>query len=134
MTESVPPQPDQPSKRQILKVIGGGFALLLAYGIGHATASTSASYTAAVPAASEAAGITDGTYVVGTDIQPGTYHTVGPYQRALPNCYWARLSGTSGELADIITSDNTKGPATVTIRSSDKAFRTSGCVAWQKTG
>ncbi len=46
-------------------------------------------------------------------------------------CYWFRLRDTSGE-GPSIASDGTRGPATVTIKKSDAAFRTSGCSTWQK--
>lgn len=76
------------------------------------------------------AGITipgDGTFLVGDDIQPGTYRTAGG-----AGCYWARLKGTSGELGDIIANGNVTGPTTITIAPSDAAFQTSGCVEWQQ--
>ncbi|GAB2769216.1 hypothetical protein [Streptomyces bullii] len=76
----------------------------------------------------------DGTYVVGTEIEPGTYRTGGPQDSAIPNCYWARLSGTSGEPNEIIANGNTAGPTTVTISASDRAFQTTGCETWKKTG
>jgi len=74
----------------------------------------------------------DGTFVVGKEIRPGTYRTDGPEDSVIPNCYWARLSGTSGEFDDIITNGNTDGPATVTVSASDKAFLTSGCKTWKR--
>ncbi|MFF6982457.1 hypothetical protein ACFZAV_33395 [Streptomyces sp. NPDC008343] len=76
----------------------------------------------------------DGTYVVGKDIRPGTYRTEGPEDTAIPNCYWARLSGTSGEFNEIIANGNTAGPTTVTISASDKAFQTTGCKTWKMAG
>jgi hypothetical protein len=76
----------------------------------------------------------DGTYIVGTDIKPGTYRTDGPEDTAIPNCYWARLQATSGEFSDIIANGNTAGPTTVTISASDKAFQTTGCKTWTRTG
>ncbi|MGW6889148.1 hypothetical protein [Streptomyces chartreusis] len=76
----------------------------------------------------------DGTYVVGKDIKPGTYRTEGPADTAIPNCYWARLRGTSGEFNEIIANGNTAGPTTVTISANDKAFQTTGCKTWKMTG
>lgn len=70
----------------------------------------------------------DGTFLVGRDFEPGTYRTEGASGR---NCYWARLSGTSGESKDIIASGNVTGPTTVTIASSDTAFETKGCQEWK---
>ncbi|WP_338780722.1 hypothetical protein [Streptomyces sp. DG1A-41] len=69
----------------------------------------------------------DGTFLVGEEIEPGTYRTAGPADSAIPNCYWARLSGASGELDELIANGNTAGPATVTIASGDQAFQTTGC-------
>lgn len=76
----------------------------------------------------------DGTFLVGEEIVPGRYRTAGPTARALPNCYWARLRGTSGEFADVIANGNVKGPTTVTIAASDVAFKSNGCAGWTKTG
>ncbi|MEU5954368.1 hypothetical protein [Streptomyces sp. NPDC047525] len=74
----------------------------------------------------------DGTFVVGTEIKPGTYRTAGPADGDIDSCYWARLKGTSGDAGDIITSGVTKGPATVTISPGDKAFQTGDCKDWKK--
>jgi hypothetical protein len=66
---------------------------------------------------------TDGTYLVGTDISPGTYRTAGS-----PSCYWARLSSLSTN--DIIDNNNSNGPQVIEIQSSDKAFLTERCATW----
>jgi hypothetical protein len=71
-----------------------------------------------------------GTYVVRTDIVPGTYRSAGPAGGLF--CNWARLKDTSGEFAAIITNGNSGGPTTVTISNSDGAFETSGCNTWHK--
>jgi hypothetical protein len=70
----------------------------------------------------------DGTYVVGQDIQPGTYRTQG----ASMNCYYARLSGFGGTLDDIIANNNTDDPAIVTISDTDKGFESTNCGTWTK--
>lgn len=75
----------------------------------------------------------DGTHVVGQDIEPGTYRTSGPASGGLGMCYWSRLSNTSGEFDAIIANGVPTGPATVTIRSGDEAFETTGCSTWTKT-
>lgn len=67
-----------------------------------------------------------GTFLVNTQIAPGTYQT----QEA--DCYWERLSGTTGDFDDIITNDITKGPGIVTIAATDVAFN-SDC-SWAKIG
>lgn len=71
----------------------------------------------------------DGTYQVGTDIQPGTYVSGAPDSG---NCYWARLSGTSGSFSDIIANNNSSGQSVVTIAPTDKVFETSGCNDWTR--
>ncbi|GAA3925224.1 hypothetical protein GCM10022244_38420 [Streptomyces gulbargensis] len=71
----------------------------------------------------------DGVFLVGKDIQPGTYRSDGK-DNAL--CYWARLSDTTGELEDTIASGNAKGQTIVKIDTSDKAFQSSDCKPWQK--
>ncbi|MET7701330.1 hypothetical protein [Streptomyces sp. NPDC005485] len=75
----------------------------------------------------------DGTFIVGQDIKPGTYHTDGPEGGDSPDCFWERLSSTSGEANAVITSQATKGQTTVTIAASDKAFTTQGCKTWRKS-
>ncbi|MFJ9849595.1 hypothetical protein [Streptomyces sp. NPDC101150] len=73
--------------------------------------------------------IGEGTYIVGDEIEPGTYKTDGG-----DNCYWARLTSTSGDLDAIIANGLPQGTGYVTIAPSDKAFETSGCGDWTKTG
>jgi hypothetical protein len=70
----------------------------------------------------------DGNYIVGTDIQPGTYRTRVPSG----NCYYARLSGFGGSNGDILANTNTDGPAVITIAPTDKGFQTSSCGTWTK--
>lgn len=76
-----------------------------------------------------AAGITasfgEGTYLVGSDIQPGTYRSSEG-----DHCYWTRLSGTGGTLDEIIANDIATGPTVVTIGPGDFAFDSYGCGTW----
>ena len=66
-----------------------------------------------------------GTYLVGRDVTPGIYRgEAGTEVR--DSCYWARLSGVSGESSDIIANDIAKGVFFVDVQSSDYAFYT-GC-------
>lgn len=68
----------------------------------------------------------DGTFVVGKDIQPGTYRTrVGS-----SGCYFERMSGFGGDLSSIIANDNTDFPAIVTIDATDKGFKSTNCGTW----
>lgn len=71
-----------------------------------------------------------GTYLVGDDIQPGTYKTAGPGSLGL--CYWERSKDSSGGLESIIANDNLTGQGVVTIKSSDNVFKSTGCQAWVK--
>ncbi|MBV9088631.1 MAG: hypothetical protein JO044_01800 [Mycobacteriaceae bacterium] len=71
----------------------------------------------------------DGTFVVGTDIAPGTYTSAGPVTGG--TCYWKRLSSLNGK--DIIDNALSQKPQVVDIDPSDKAFKTDGCQPWQKS-
>lgn len=71
----------------------------------------------------------DGTYEVGKDIQPGTYVSSTP---GSGNCYWERMSGTSGSFNDIIANNNSAGQSVVTIAPTDKVFESSGCNDWAR--
>jgi len=68
----------------------------------------------------------DGKWLVGTDVQPGIYRT----DNAGGSCYWARLSGLSGELGDLLANDNASGPAIVEIAATDAAFESTRCGTW----
>ncbi|MGH2496986.1 MAG: hypothetical protein ACRDIV_19985 [Ktedonobacteraceae bacterium] len=70
----------------------------------------------------------DGTFQVGSDIQPGTYRT----QSGSSGCYYARLKGFSGTIDDILSNNNTDDPAIVTILPSDKGFESQNCGTWTK--
>jgi len=81
-----------------------------------------------------ATAFSDGTYVVGTQVVAGTYETVNAVSSD-GLCYWARLSGFSGTLDDIIANDDVfSGHAIVTIASTDVGFQSSGCGPWTKIG
>ncbi len=80
------------------------------------------------PPATPAAVIKDGDWVVGEEIEPGTYETA-----ATDRCYWARSKDATGDLRTIIANDNADGPATVTI-SAGEMFRSNRCGTWTKVG
>lgn len=67
----------------------------------------------------------DGMYIVGEDIEPGTYKA-----DASPGCYWARLA--SGDTSDIVDNDNVDGPAVITIAASDYAVQVARCAVFRK--
>ncbi|WP_064957006.1 hypothetical protein [Mycolicibacterium peregrinum] len=69
----------------------------------------------------------DGLYLVGTEIQPGTYRTSGA-----SGCYYAALRGLSGSNSDIRTNQNTDGPSVVEILPSDVGFQVSRCAEWHR--
>lgn len=91
--------------------------------------------TAAVPKPEPVVPSIDGTgtFLVGSDVKPGTYRSAGPdadrRSLGLP-CYWSRTRGTTGDLGDIIANGLPAGPAVVTIRKSDGAFTSDGCQKW----
>lgn len=70
----------------------------------------------------------DGTFAVGTEIEPGTYSTAGPVANG--TCYWKRMGNPDG---NIIDNSMSKKPQVVQIEPTDKAFKTDGCQAWQLT-
>lgn len=78
--------------------------------------------------------IGDGTHEVLVDVQAGKYRTEGPLADGIGSCFWYRLSGTGGTLAEIIASGTIYGPTTVTIWPGDKAFKTEFCQPWTRIG
>jgi len=69
----------------------------------------------------------DGTYLVGVDIQPGTYRS-----DTGEGCYWARLRNFTGGLGSLIANDNPAGPAIVKIGAKDKGFHSQRCGRWTR--
>ena len=68
----------------------------------------------------------DGTWLVGTDIKPGTYRSSSD-----GDCYWARLKNTSGDF-DAILANGNGGNQVVTIKKTDKAFESARCAPWTR--
>ncbi|MFJ8186933.1 hypothetical protein [Streptomyces sp. NPDC096105] len=76
----------------------------------------------------------DGQYLVGEDMQAGTYKTAGPEKGGIiENCYWARTKDASGEFGAIIANDNLQGQGRVTVDKGEY-FETNGCQEWTKVG
>jgi hypothetical protein len=71
----------------------------------------------------------DGTYLVGTDIEPGTYRSSGSSE-----CYYERLSGFNGGFENLIANEVTDAPAIVEIAPTDAGFRAQRCGTWTKIG
>lgn len=72
----------------------------------------------------------DGTWRVPAEVQAGTYRV-----NAKAGCYWERLRGFSGDtLKDVISNGiiPTEGPVTVTIKKTDRGFKSQLCGTWKK--
>ena len=72
-----------------------------------------------------------GTWLVNTEIAPGRYFT-----NPSSGCYWARLLGTGGTLAEILANEITifnSPQEIVDISSSDYAFTSSDCGTWSRS-
>lgn len=80
--------------------------------------------------------ITSGVWLVGTDVQPGTYRTPGP-ATGETYCFWSRHSSASGGLLDDIIASDGAQPGhqmVVTIAATDVLFRTNDCAPFVKVG
>jgi hypothetical protein len=67
----------------------------------------------------------DGTWMVGTDVKPGTYRSKSD------DCYWSRLKNTSGDLGSILA-NGLGANQIVTIKKTDKAFTSADCAPWTR--
>src|SRR5690349_14891603 len=81
---------------------------------------------AAPPPAGLRTNFGNGTYSVGTDIEPGVYASAGPVEGG--GCYWKRSNGDG-----IVANAMSKKPQTVQIDPGDTTFKSSECQEWQKT-
>lgn len=83
--------------------------------------------TTTTPAPSGVGGFGSGTKIVGTGVKPGRYLTI----TASSACYWERMAGFGGSLADIIANNFSSGAhIVVEISASDSGFKSSGCGTW----
>ena len=134
---------------RIATAVGVGLVLLMFIAIGLLASSDEAATTpgptatAAMPAPEslstptpkptpipEPEGIDDGTFRVGEEIIPGTYVAPGMSDRA---CYWARLSGFSGAIEDIIENGvSGGGQVIVEIKATDVGFEPQACGHWTR--
>lgn len=73
----------------------------------------------------------DGVYVVGRDIKPGTWHTSGDGGQTDNECYFATLGST--DTSNILDNNNFDGPETVSL-SGAYAFQISGPCTWTRIG
>ncbi|MFI6357423.1 hypothetical protein ACIBJF_33410 [Streptomyces sp. NPDC050743] len=70
----------------------------------------------------------DGEYQVGSDVKPGTYRTTG---NSDDMCYWERAKDAKGEMDSLLANDNVTGTSYVTVKPTDKIFKSSGCEDWE---
>ncbi|PSJ25118.1 hypothetical protein B7P34_29795 [Streptosporangium nondiastaticum] len=70
----------------------------------------------------------NGTYQVGSDVEPGTYRSLGNKL----GCYWERAKDSSGDPDAILANDNVIGASYVTVKAEDKIFKTQGCKSWER--
>ncbi|MDN0200875.1 hypothetical protein [Streptomyces sp. S.PNR 29] len=70
----------------------------------------------------------DGDFQVGADIKPGTYRTTGNSDGM---CYWERAKDASGETDSLLANDNVTGTSYVTVKATDKIFKSSDCNDWE---
>lgn len=72
----------------------------------------------------------DGTWVVGRDLRPGTYKTTVPGK----HCVWATLRGFSLTMEDVVDVGQgvERQRLTVTITPAIKGFETYGCGVWRR--
>jgi hypothetical protein len=75
------------------------------------------------------AGIADGQYIIGKDVQPGRYKSAGPSDDSLGICYWD--TSKDGTANTIVDQGVEKGQAYATLRPG-QYFKTSGCNTWYK--
>jgi len=67
----------------------------------------------------------DGTYLVGKEIQPGTYYVSGDIE----GCYWERTNRNGETIDNYFT--NSARRVQATIRRSDYSFSSENCGEWQ---
>ncbi len=71
-----------------------------------------------------------GAFQVGSEIAAGMWRN----DDSSGGCYWERVSGWSGSIADIIANEFSTSPQTVTIADIDLGFFSEGCGTWSKIG
>lgn len=69
-----------------------------------------------------------GTVKIGKTYKPGVYVSANSNSAG---CYWARLSGFSGKLDDILSSEFGSGQMIVEIQDGDAGFKSSRCGTWK---
>lgn len=75
------------------------------------------------------ASVTEGTYLVGSEITAGRWVTEGA-----DYCYYARLRNLDGTLGAIIANGNTAGHTTIQVSAKDAALEVKGTCTFHKVG
>lgn len=73
-----------------------------------------------------------GTYLVGSDIQPGLYKGVSG-AGFFGSCYWERLKDLSGSFDAILANDNSAGQFYIEVKEGDYALKTDCDLVWLET-
>lgn len=73
---------------------------------------------------------TDGVYLVGSDIQPGTYTTPGSQSGG--KCYWERMRDLDNGARSIAGNDFFSGRGVVSVKSGDVAVKFAHGCTWAK--
>jgi hypothetical protein len=71
----------------------------------------------------------DGLFLIGVDVQPGTYKTDGPDGSNSGGCYWSRTD-TRGT---VIQNDVINEPGSVTVKKGER-MDSAGCLPWLRAG
>jgi hypothetical protein len=143
------PEPDREASSPIafIAVIGVATLVVVLCGLGatmsglfdFAKGSTAPAAAATSVAASDAgarvpkAAFADGQWLVGGDIQPGTYSVT--VVAGSPGCTWERNASTDGTATSVLESGNgTESEAIVVdIKDTDKVFQSKNCGTWRRT-
>jgi hypothetical protein len=67
----------------------------------------------------------DGDWIVGDEIPPGRYATAGG-----PGCSWARASGFTHTLEELITTGQAEGPVVIDVEPTDARISSRACGTW----
>jgi hypothetical protein len=88
---------------------------------------------AATPKATGAPVGSDGTWVVGRELKPGTYTTRVP---GTDRCFWVRLSGFGLTMEEVLAVGTAERGQRLSVRvlATDRGFESHGCGTWTRTG
>jgi hypothetical protein len=111
-----------------------GAAVYGLFNTGGAGEEVPASVGTTAAALAPATSMPDGQWLVGQDIQPGSYSVAVAV--GSPGCTWERNSSTDGSATSVLESGagNEGQTLVVGIRDTDVVFQSRGCGTWQRTG